>query len=74
MLTKIQAMRALEEKGLNFTANIIMNGCSSPTRKMNKILKLIEMGHDVRQAQVETCAMVIDGKFVWFGDLAKMKE
>lgn len=71
-LTKIQAMKELEKLGLSFTANVIMTGCSKPTYKMNKILKLIRNGHDVRHAQFETCAIVVDGNQISFYELDNM--
>lgn len=71
-MTKIQAMRKMEEKGLSFTANVIMNGCGKPTKKMTTILALLDAGHDVRQAQFETCAVIIDGAFTWLGALDEM--
>ncbi len=68
-MTKIQAMKAMEAKGLSFTANVLMNGCSKPTAKMKTILKLIDMGHEVRHAPFETCAVVVDGVYVSFSRL-----
>jgi hypothetical protein len=72
-MTKIQAMREMEKAGLSFTANVIMNGCGKPTKKMTTILALIAKGHEVRQAQFETCALVIDGNFTWFSALDTME-
>lgn len=68
-MTKIQAMKALEAKGLGFTANVIMNGCGKPATKMRTLVKLIEAGVEVRHAPYETCAVVIENKFFWLGAL-----
>ena len=68
-MTKIQAMIELEKQGLSFTANVIMNGCGKPTTKMVAILELINMGYDVSHAPYETCAIIVNGKFLWFSTL-----
>lgn len=67
--TKIEAMKKLEAAGLSFTANVIMTGCSKPTTTMNAILKLISLGHNVRQAQFDCYTMVVDGEALSFSQI-----
>jgi hypothetical protein len=74
MKTKIALMKEMEAKGLSFTANVIMNGCAKPCTKMRTILKLIEAGADVRQAQFETCQVIVNGFAFWLGALDKGPE
>lgn len=73
MKNKIEAMKAMEKAGLGFTANVIMNGCGKPTRKMNVILNLLAKGIEVRHAPHETLALIIGGEFQWFSALDKME-
>ncbi len=68
-MTKFEAMKAMEKQGLGFTANVIMNGCGKPATKMKTILALIGRGLIVSHAPMETCAVVVNGRFFWLGAL-----
>lgn len=68
-MTKIQAMKAMEANGLGFTANVIMNGCGKPTKKMSTILDLIADGADVRHAQFNCYTLLVDGNEISLGQL-----
>jgi hypothetical protein len=68
-MTKIQAMKELEKAGMSFTANVIMNGCGKPTKKMQTLVELIRAGHDVRHAQFDCYTVIINGADVTLGHL-----
>jgi hypothetical protein len=68
-MTKRETIRELEAKGFSFTVNVIMNGCGKPATKLKNLLKLVNTGHNVRHAQFETCAVIVDGEMQWFSAL-----
>lgn len=67
--TKVQAMQALEKHQLGFIANVIMCGCSKPTKKMTTLVHLLEAGHAVTLAQFDNYVVIINGVDLALGNL-----
>ena len=63
MITKAAALREIETygRGPQFLANVIVNGCSNPARKLRGIVKLLRAGHSVGCTQFSTMDVMIDG-------------
>jgi len=53
-----------------FTANVILNGCSNPTKKLKGLYNLAKADR-VRHAQFDTYSVVIDGRQVSISELEK---
>ncbi len=61
-LTKVDAYREAEERGVGFIANVIANWHRKPFAKLVGLVALLRAGRTVRIADFDMDSLVIDGE------------
>ena len=66
MKARQRLLREIEGYGIGsqFLANVVLNGCSRPTRKLRGMLTLLRAGYTVTAATFSTTDVMVDGRHV----------